>query len=928
MGKERQTTGESGGRMGFPWKGAAISLLVLFLLLDFLQLASSRRGNREAREKEGKVFLLRETGPGEGGKRLELLPPSARLSPGDYTLHLLVRAGGGTGWETLGVRAGKVSLSLSGEGRSFPGRSLVLWKGGGGGKGRLAVRCDFGAFPGLKEGSPWGRVRAFLRFRDLFPGNPCRLGEEVDLLLPGGERERAILRGVSGLARRGVLLWKERVAGTTPRKKGAAYLVRRELGLPSREGWVFAKDGPLTILQRRMNLPLDRLGWMRLVLDPRALLERVNLRTGGGMFSAGRIVSWASLPREVFPGGKETVLEIDLSGPPLRGKSGGKGLSEVVLGLRGAPSRVLGEGWVREVAFFGAPRKGGARRAEASRIRGRLEGGEMGWRILTWEPPVPIRGAVFSFRPGRAGGPSGVALGQCGIRLEKPFRAPSLFWSSLFSPGRGGGPAEPGGEGLLPWRRTEAFLLPGAGRISRAFSPGWAGRGGPPLEGEIGEEKTGPGKTGFTWLLGKTIQGKQLYLRFEGGSLAPLGEVVPAMGSLRGKPVRFRGREPLLLAGPFDRLHFLLDGPSLLSPGRLGALRLEKLVFTGPEEALSLRSPRWGTFPLRVGRVEAPPGLVVKRRPDGFTLRGWWKKGASLPVRFTAFWGESLFALSGIEVRAWRPFPAGKDDPWRLVLSGEEERLRGVEPSLSGDGAGFLDLLRRRAGGKKEAGVPLSWTLLPPRRVREEGGWVSLDLGFRWSGWRFLSPLEEALGKPLVKVKGRTLALAAEGKPSLGEVFGRGAWMGGRFHLKGPSSSFAETLAFPRPPGGLEVVRAVLEPSPGGKVLLPVEGEDRGGVAGGLSSPGKGEEALGLALFLLALLWGPLVSFLGRAAAALSGGEGGRAWFPGRAYAGGFLLAFACGFFLVLSGRAGASAPFFIFSLYMLAFWIPAGDQP
>ncbi|HHI68675.1 MAG TPA: hypothetical protein ENJ97_05040 [Planctomycetes bacterium] len=367
-----------------------------------------------------------------------------------------------------------------------------------------------------------------------------------------------------------------------------------------------------------------------------------------------------------------------------------------------------------------------------------------------------------------------------------------------------------------------------------------------------------------------------------------------------------------------DRLVLGLEGPDAGDPLALAKVRLYRVVRRSPARILARKRLLGGSYPLGVAAVQAPQGLKVQRAGSRLLLQGLWKPGETGPVRVTLLAGGDGFLLQGLEVEAGRPFPSGTTLPWKLSFLPFPGWARGLERfRLSGAGRPFFRILpwdsRNGSPGRGSHGWGAVLTVFPPDEWIRKGGWISLDFKFRWRGWRFVSPLEDALEKPLLAWRGRPMSLRVTGNPSPEEILRRGLWMEGRFRASRRRTSWKGLLEI-LPREGLEVERVILEPP--GKVRRAPAGIPP--VSTGLASwslpPGAGAELLGLALLVLALLWRRIL-----AVAAVLFRHPGKKDFPREAYLLGFALFLGLGWVLLFFGRSGPSAPFFVFALYMLA---------
>jgi len=488
----------------------------------------------------------------------------------------------------------------------------------------------------------------------------------------------------------------------------------------------------------------------------------------------------------------------------------------------------------------------------------------------------------------------------------------------------GGDSSRPEFRGPVPAGERVLAFHPLAGRrVERSFPRRWSGRGIPPPAGNLEVERGREGGWILSWNLGRRFRGGGFFLRF-GRSPLPSwrieGETL--LGGRKMAEFRGYGKAVIRPSGPFDALRFRILGGMGLEPRDLGAVFLTGRDPAEGKDSFLERRPVPGDHPLEVRNPGGPSTLDVRVLGDRLVMKGWWRKGEKGPLRFRTFPGAGFLWAERIFLEVEDLFPSWGAGPWEVSWSpgpGFPEGRGAVTPT--GEGKGFLASGPSPSHGRVEGAALASWSILPPPEVRKEGGWVSLEIRVHYRGWRFLSPLEEALDRPLLEIRGRPLRLEATGEPGPEEILRRGFWLCGRLLVPPGAPPLKEFLGFPHHET-LSVERVVLKPSgrearlPSGPVPPPTGGEE----ASGLLSPGRGLEALGLALFLLALLWRRILSLLARALGILAGasrpggGPGGRT-----ASSLGFLLAFPAGWLLALAGLEGLSIPFFVFSFYMLA---------
>ncbi len=900
------------------FKGLLFGLgAALFVLLEAVQLLGGALGSTTRPQARNGIFLV-SAAPGKGGCPGELLPlDSVEAFPsGKWVarVHAVLRRE-----KRERVRAvvpGKVSLPRT-AGVSWSGPGAVVSDKPAGRKAFVEVRLDFHGVESLPPPDPWERTRIFLRFRNLFSRNPCLPDPDLRVVLADGRMETFRLSRVPGVRGEGPLLSKDDLSAEGFEEKGFGYLLRRELGLPAGKKWVYAQDGPLTILQRRLDFPLVRLGSLQVHLSPEAVLERLNLRVGGGLLSPSRIVPFSSLPTRIFQGEGEKVVDVDLRPLGPMGRAGSARLQEIVLGLPGKCGDFLRQRWVRKLAFFG-PGKREDERKNVPVASARFQDAGGGTRALVLNLPFRARAVFLQFRPSIPLLPWGCSFPGGRMLLFEPLRAPVLLPGL---PGDSGGEERPGlsGKDSFPAVETVAFWARGLRVPAPRGNGSGPGNAGLPAEGKILRLAGGEGAARFAWEIG-AIPGGKYFLEVKPGvgRDCRLAFAIPFLeGKAGGKSAcREDGKAPV--KGPLDRLVLALEGPDAGDPLALAEARLYRVVRRSPAGILARKRLLGGSYPLQVSAVQAPPGLVVQRAGSRLFLQGRWKPGETGPVRVTLRARGGGFVLQGLEVEAGRPFPSGTTLPWKLSFLPFPGWARGLERfGLSGAGRPFFRVLPRNSGkgtlerGNHGWGVVLS--VFPPEEWARKGGWISLDFKFRWRGWRFVSPLEDALKKPLLAWRGRPLALRVAGNPSPEGILHRGLWMEGRFRASRRRTSWKGLLDL-LPREGLEVERVILEPP--GKVRRAPAGVPSApaGLASWSLPPGAGAELLGLALLVLAFLWRRIV-----AAVAVVFGHPGRKDFSRGAYLLGFVLFLGLGWVLLFFGRSGPSAPFFVFALYMLA---------
>ncbi len=931
MGFRRSDGSKRKGRAGrslklLLWLGAA-----LFFLLDLVQiLAGPTVSSSMSRGGEGPFFVSM---PQEGGGcPYSLLPMDdvAVFPPGKWKVRVHAFLRREKTEKVLAVVPGKIFLSGA-RGVSFRGGRTVVSGAGAGKDAFVEVRLDFPTLDSCPAPAPWERTRVFLFFRNLYERNPCLPDGEVRVIRGGGGVETFLLGRISHAGRAGPLLSRFNLRTGKFEQKGFGYLIRRELGLPGGKEWVYTQDGPLTILQRRLDVPLAKVGFLRVFLSPEAVLDRLNFRVGGGVLSPSRVVPFSAIPVKVFRRPGETVVEADLR--PLGGKKweGSARLLEIVLGLPGDCADFLRDRWVREVALY-SPGKPGEKKAALGVVQAGFRDAGGGERALVLEFPFRVRGILLRFRPSTTFLPWGNSFAGGRMVLWKPSRAPALLPKvpqELLD--KANSPVERGQ--AFPAVETVAFWARGHRGPVRAGGGFPGGKRGPFVEGKIRlvGEKDWPAR--FAWELeGIPKGGYWLEVKPGRGRDCRLAWALPFRRGKAGKKSWSRADGRVALRGPLDRVLFALEGPGNLDLRCLDAVHLFRVVWLPQGEILDRKRLLGGIYPFRSVSVHAPPGLEIRKKESSLRLRGLWMKGERGPIRVLLRAGEDVFFAQSLVVEAGRPFPSRTRDPWRVSFTPFPGWSRGLEGvGLSGEGWPCFRCLPSEPAGTgagRGGGVFGGFLLIyPPADVSGRGDWVSLDLRFRWRGWKFASPLGEALRRPFLRWGNRPLSLRVAGNPSMDAVLRRGLWLEGDFQASRPRTSWNGLLRL-LPNGGLDVDRVVLE-SPAAIRQAPRRALGGSGGLGSWGLPqGAGAELLGLALLFLALLWRPVLT---RAALLLCGAGGHGS--PRIAYLLGFITALGFGWILLFLGRNGLATPFFVFALYMLVGLgisvRPAGkDQP
>ncbi|WCM92460.1 hypothetical protein M5C99_19195 [Acidovorax sp. NCPPB 2350] len=125
-------------------------------------------------------------------------------------------------------------------------------------------------------------------------------------------------------------------------KKDLGYLLRRQLGLPGDPRWRYAQDGDFTVIQRRMDVPLERVRTIELEFPSKTVLSGVNLSIGTGPASRARhLLSGGEFTSRTQDDGVRTRVFLYLGNALLHSPSGKDPyLKEILISYQGTEADV------------------------------------------------------------------------------------------------------------------------------------------------------------------------------------------------------------------------------------------------------------------------------------------------------------------------------------------------------------------------------------------------------------------------------------------------------------------------------------------------------------------------------------------------------------------------------------------------------------
>lgn len=188
---------------------------------------------------------------------------------------------------------------------------------------------------------------------------PGQCAPQLKLQTDEGLREgRPSSSTIVGMAEGRTVLFMEQPSRMPWVAKDMFYLLARQLGSPDDGKWRYAQDGDATVMQRRMQIPLERVQSIELEFPPAARLKGVNLFISVGDHNRpSRLLTPDDLQTEIQGDGKSTRMRIRLDRALAPYRQSGKPvyLAEALVFYQGSRDRILAEQPLRRVTVYSLP---------------------------------------------------------------------------------------------------------------------------------------------------------------------------------------------------------------------------------------------------------------------------------------------------------------------------------------------------------------------------------------------------------------------------------------------------------------------------------------------------------------------------------------------------------------------------------------------
>ncbi|MDA8519456.1 hypothetical protein [Acidovorax sp. NCPPB 4044] len=462
--------------------------------------------------------------------------------------------------------------------------------------------------------------------------------------------------------------------------KDMFYLLARQLGSRDDRQWRYAQDGDATVLQRRLQVPLDRAQVIELEFPSGARLNGVNLLISvGDHHRPSRLLTPADFTSETQDDGVRTRvrLRVDRVLAEYRQSKRPVSLAEVLVFYQGTKERALSDKPLRRLTLLSLPGAGlvaaGDRTLQAPMKTEQLTANT--WRTSLdlkdvtgrWVARMPLRMAEWQITGGAA-----CRVELLGAHLVKLKRSSSpAFVNYMAAHVRAlGGPflVRPEDRTGIEWLDIAAQLplawaqpLPQSPRVrgSDAEYPGWglrvASTGGNVLDGAQGEGLafSGGAAVSMDWRVDFRVQpGQRLHVdvRSEDHRQPEIDVRVMAEGG-RQYDFRVPPNQPVLLDRRIPEgvrvrsIALRLDAQGLGTPWSVRGVTVFRPYRMEAAQVGNAYRPGWGVIPLVVQPEEADPGDTWRSdgmqavgalhsrqgAPGGTVLR--WTTPVQLPAR-------------------------------------------------------------------------------------------------------------------------------------------------------------------------------------------------------------------------------------------------------------------------------------------------------
>lgn len=188
---------------------------------------------------------------------------------------------------------------------------------------------------------------------------PGQCAPQLKLQTDEGLREgRPSSSTIVGMAEGRTVLFKEQPARMPWVAKDMFYLLARQMGSHDDGKWRYAQDGDATVLQRRLQISLDRAQSIELEFLPGTRLKGINLFISvGGHHRPSRLLTVDDLHMEIQEDGRSTRMRIRLDRALAPYRQSGKpvSLAEMLVFYQGSPERVLAEHPLKSLTVYSLP---------------------------------------------------------------------------------------------------------------------------------------------------------------------------------------------------------------------------------------------------------------------------------------------------------------------------------------------------------------------------------------------------------------------------------------------------------------------------------------------------------------------------------------------------------------------------------------------
>lgn len=512
---------------------------------------------------------------------------------------------------------------------------------------------------------------------------PGYCAAHLELQIDEGLQEgRSSHTTIAGMAEGRSVLFTEQPDRMPWVAKDMFYLLARQLGRSDDGRWRYAQDGDATVLQRRLQVPLDRAQTIELELPSGARIKGVNLLLSvGEHHRPSRLLTMGDVGSESLDDGMRTRfrLRVDRALAEYRQAKRPVSLAELVVFYQGAKERTLADKPLRRLSIFGLSGTGlapaGGRTLLAPMRTEPLTTST--WRTVLdlkdvtgrWVARMPLRAAEWKAIGGPACGPELYAAHL--VKLQRS-RTPAYVADTAALVRTLGGPfvAQPEDRTAMEWLDIAAQLPLGrAGPVPSASEgrdgmevdwPGWGVKWS--AAGAQAQIQTVPGGLQFSnttsvqasWNVDFRVQ-PDLRLHVDMASddddrLPEMSARVTVEGGqrydLRGstnQPLRLDQRVPQGARVRSIELRF--DGRAQAKPWALRGLTVFRPYRLRAEDASDAPRPGWAEVPLAVRPDAATPGatwrseesqavVAIRSAPaaqDTYTLR--WTTDADVPAR-------------------------------------------------------------------------------------------------------------------------------------------------------------------------------------------------------------------------------------------------------------------------------------------------------